>query len=252
MGEGDSVEQAGREPDPKSAESADFYDEIYARKDYEGEAARIAALVRQRNATATTLLDVACGTGRHLEQFAGSFACEGLDINPALLEIARRRCGDVTFTQANMTAFELGRTFDVVTCLFSAIGYARTVDRLDAAVSTMARHLAPGGVLVVEPFVKPDEWVVGRVAVETPVDDGRRALVRMATSDRVDDLALLDLHYLSGRDAEVEYSREHLEIGLFTFEQYTAAFEAAGLEEITVDTEGLIGRGLVTGVRPER
>ncbi|MCZ7530141.1 MAG: hypothetical protein M5U31_07215 [Acidimicrobiia bacterium] len=151
-----------------------------------------------------------------------------------------------------MTTFELGRTFDVVTCLFSAIGYAQTVDRLDAAVSTMARHLVPGGVLVVEPFVKPDEWVVGRVAVETPVDDGRRALVRMVTSDRVDDLALLDLHYLSGRDAEVEYSHEHLEIGLFTFEQYTAAFETAGLEEITVDTEGLIGRGLVTGVRPER
>lgn len=251
---GEGVEDNGTgnatEDDPRRAESADFYDEIYAGKDYVGEAARVAALVRERNPAAATLLDVACGTGRHLEHFAESFACEGVDINPALLDIARDRCGDMPFTCADMTSFDLGRTFDAVTCLFSAIGYARTAEGLEAAVGTMARHLASDGVLVVEPFVKPEEWITGRVAAETAADDGRRALVRMVASGRVDDIALLDMRYLSGRDGEVEYSREHLEIGLFTFEQYTAAFDAAGLVEITVDTEGLIGRGLVTGLRP--
>ena len=37
---------------------------------------------------------------------------------------------------------------DVVTCLFSSIGYARTTDRLNAAVASMADHLLPGGVLI--------------------------------------------------------------------------------------------------------
>ena len=46
--------------------TAEFYDLFYDEKDYAGEAARVRELVAARYAGARTLLDVACGTGRHL------------------------------------------------------------------------------------------------------------------------------------------------------------------------------------------
>src|SRR3712207_7289123 len=40
------------------------------------------------------------------------------------------RYPDVRFHQGDMTDFDLGRRFDVVVCLFSAIGYVLTEERL--------------------------------------------------------------------------------------------------------------------------
>ena len=94
---------------------------------------------------AASLLDVACGTGKHLELFRSWYEVAGIDLNADLVAIARERLPDVRLEVADMTAFDLGRRFDVVTCLFSSIGYVGTVERLDQAIATMAAHLEPGG-----------------------------------------------------------------------------------------------------------
>ena len=86
----------------------------------------------------------------------------GLDLDPQLLAIARERLGDVELHEGDMTAFSLGRRFDVVTCLFSSIGYVGTVERLDDAIAAMAAHLNPGGVLIVEPWLTPEAWMADR------------------------------------------------------------------------------------------
>ena len=46
--------------------SARFYDAVYSFKDYEAESQRLQALIEERSPGAATLLDVACGTGKHL------------------------------------------------------------------------------------------------------------------------------------------------------------------------------------------
>ncbi|TSA50235.1 class I SAM-dependent methyltransferase, partial [archaeon] len=65
---------------------------------------------------------MACGTGKHIEYLKDQFEIEGLDISREMLEIAHVRNPNVTFHQADMTDFDLGKKFDVITCLFSAIG----------------------------------------------------------------------------------------------------------------------------------
>ena len=75
---------------------------------------------------ARALLDVACGTGKHLERLAQDHSVEGMDLDAALLELALRRLPGVPLHQADMTSFELGRRFDAVVCLFSSIGYVKT------------------------------------------------------------------------------------------------------------------------------
>jgi SAM-dependent methyltransferase len=223
--------------------SADLYDAFYDTfKDYEAESARVRELI---GPGWRTLLDVACGTGRHLALLRGDLEVSGLDLDPELLAIARERLPGVELYEADMVAFDLGRRFDVVTCLFSSIGYVVTEERLRAAIACMAQHLEPGGVLIVEPWLAPDVWRAGHVAMLT-VDEPERKAVRITRAGRRDDVSLLEFDYLVVTPARAEHFTEHHEMGLFTDAQYRAAFEAAGLA-VAHDPEGLMGRGLYLG-----
>jgi SAM-dependent methyltransferase len=226
---------------------AALYDAIHEvrGKDYGLESLRLLEMVALGRPGATSLLDVACGTGRHLQHLSHSLECAGLDADAGMLALARLRCPDLSFTQADMVDFDLGRHFDVVTCLFSAIGYVATEERLDRSVACMAKHLSRGGLLIVEPWFQPEEWSDGIVNMNT-VDQPELKAVRMNISRRQADVAVLDFHWLVGTPQGIESFVEHHELALFTWDQYRAAFERAGLE-VEVDKRGLSGRGLVVG-----
>ncbi|HLY27056.1 MAG TPA: class I SAM-dependent methyltransferase [Aggregatilineales bacterium] len=232
------------------AKSARFYDAIYAAqgKDYAREAQQIHELIRQhKKSDGNTLLDVACGTGKHLQFLKKDYMAEGLDIDAEMIKAARAQQPEITFQQADMLDFRLDRHFDAIICLFSAIGYAKTVANLARAMQTMAQHLKPGGVLIVEPWLLPDGFTAGLV-FSTTVDQPDLKITRMNLTRRESDLSFLDYHYLVGTPQRIEYFTEHHELGLFTDEEYLAAFAQAGLAT-TFDAQGLTGRGLYIGVK---
>ena len=229
--------------------SQHLYDRVYAFKDYPAEARRLAELIEARRPGARSLLDVACGTGKHLAELRGRFPdAEGLDLDEGLLDVARERLPEVTFHHGDMTSFDLGRRFDAVTCLFSAIGYAVTEERLRAAIAAMASHLEPGGVVLVEPWLEPEVWKPGHLHLLT-VDDPDVKIARATAAGLEGTVSIMDFHYLVLTSAGAEHFTERHEAGLFTREQMTEAFEAAGLA-VEYDEEGLIGRGLYVATRP--
>lgn len=99
--------------------SATWYDRFHANKDYAGEAQRVTSVIRAHHPGAQTLLDAACGTGRHLEHLRGEFACAGFDLDAGLLAVARDRLPGLELAQADLAEFDLHRRFDAVICLFS-------------------------------------------------------------------------------------------------------------------------------------
>ena len=66
---------------------------------------------------------------------------------------------------------------------------------------------------------------------------------RMSLSGREGDISVLLYHYLSGTPENVEHYTERLELGLFTRDEMTWAFESARMA-VRYESEGLMGRGL--------
>lgn len=223
---------------------AQLYDPIYETlKDYAQESAQLLELIKQKGALAgTTLLDVGCGTGQHLAHLRKHFKVEGIDLDPDMLSLAAERLPGVQLHQGDMRKFDLGRTFDVVVCLFSSIGYTRSLQGLREAVRTMARHLKPGGLLIVEPWLTPDGYVAG-IPHGAFVDRANLKIARLDVSVVRRRLSVLDFHYLVATPTGVERFRERNVLGLFSRDEYLKAFELAGLL-VSFDQEGLIGRGL--------
>ena len=227
-----------------------IYDAVYdaAGKDYRAEATRLTELAgRHGSSGGRTLLDVACGTGRHLEHLAGDFDAVGLDIDPEMLAIAQRRLPDTELHEADMRSFDLQRTFDIVTCLFSAIGYMQTGEELRAAVATMARHLAPGGLLFLEPWIFPEQFDEGHFEALL-VDEPQLKIARIGRSRRRGDGCTVVMHFLVATPQDTEFFEEQIPMGLFTHAQYEMALTAAGLS-VTFDSAGLMGRGLFIGIK---
>lgn len=230
--------------------SAALYDLVYtAMKDYPGEAETIHAWIEQRRPGARSLLDVACGTGLHLARLKEWYRVEGIDLSEGMLAIAQERNPDVTFHRADMRDFDLGERFDVVTCMFSAIGHAADTRELDACLSAFARHLAPGGLCIVEPWVRPEDWIDGYVDADSASSDGR-SVARIGRSRRSGRRARLFLHYMEGTAAGVRYFDETLEVTLFTDAEYRHAFAQAGFSSIERAEPGFMGRGMWFGLLP--
>lgn len=211
--------------------SAWYYDAIYEGvKDYRREADDVRQLLAQyAERDIGDLLDVACGTGLHALYLSENLRVEGVDLSAELLAVARRRLPDVTFHQADMTAFETGRTYDAVTCLFSAIGHLPSTDALHSAAACMARHLRAGGVLLVQPWLHPDDFVAGLIGHDV-VETAEFKLARVSRSWIEGRRARIEFHYVVGRPDGIEHFVEEQTISLFTIQEHIDAFEAAGLE----------------------
>lgn len=232
------------------SKTARYYDKIYAFKDYRVEVERLTVVIRENlRSDGNRLLDVACGTGHHVEYFKEQFEVEGLDISQELLDFARQRNPGLPFHQADMIDFGLGRQFDVVTCLFSSIGYVKTLDNIRKAVACMTRHTMPGGLVIIEPWFTPDAWHAPSVHA-LYIDEPDLKIARVNTSFVKGRLSYFDLHYLIGTPEGTEHLVERHELGLFETDEMRAVITDAGLE-VAYDAEGLTGRGLFIGQRPQ-
>jgi SAM-dependent methyltransferase len=165
-----------------------------------------------------------------------------------MLQQARRKHPDIKFYRGDMTRLRLGKRYDVITCLFSAAGFVKTRAKLRTAIACMADRLKPGGLLLLEPWFSPRQWMVGRLHANF-VDQPDLKLARISISKRRGNLSFNDEHFLVASKKGIEYFVERLELGLFTPEDYVEAFRDAGLR-VEHDKKGLISRGLYIGRKP--
>jgi SAM-dependent methyltransferase len=225
-------------------ESEEFYDIIYSTfKDYPGEAARIAELLRGLQPRCRTVLDVASGTGEHARLLALlGFEVDGLDLDPAFVRIASRKHPAGRFFQGDMTDFRLPYRYDAVLCLFSSIGYLKTLDRVGRALIRFREHLQPGGVILVEPWLQPGVLDTTRITRQAGEANGVR-VSRVTRAEAEERLSRLIFDYEITDGNGTRHAHEVHELGLFTTAELMDTFRAAGLDAHH-DPKGLCDRGL--------
>jgi SAM-dependent methyltransferase len=224
---------------------------MYSFKDYPAEAAMVREAIESHcKSEGNSLLDVACGTGKHLAELANWFDAWGLDLDEELLEVAAERVSRERLLHGDMRGFDLDRRFDAITCLFSSIGYMTNSRELHQALENMARHLKPGGVLLVEPWLYPDQYQSPHLHMLT-VDLDDLKIARISNGRREGDVSVIDFEYLIMTfDGPIRESERH-ELGLYPREQYEDAMRSVDLE-VEYDPIGPMGRGLFIGTSASR
>ena len=134
-----------------------YYDLLYREKDYAGEAAYVARLIRAARPEATCILDLGCGTGRHARELAAlGFTVTGVDRSAEMVALARQLpTAGVRFFEGDLGTVRLDERFDVVTSLFHVFSYQTTNEALSAAFATAHAHLRDGGILIFDVWYGP-------------------------------------------------------------------------------------------------
>jgi SAM-dependent methyltransferase len=110
----------------------------------------------------TSVLDAGCGTGRvAIELRRRGRTVTGIDLDPRMLEAARRKAPDITWVEGDLAdpALTLDRQFDIVAMagnvlIFVAPGTEGSV------LANMARQLLPGGRVIAGNSLGPDRLAV--------------------------------------------------------------------------------------------
>lgn len=136
---------------------ADYYDIIYGEKPYADEARFVDAQLKQfSEGKIETLLELACGTGRHafeLEKLG--YRIVATDYSEDLLRVALNNANvsgsTIDFRLQDMRTLSLDEgSFDAAYCLFDSIGYVQTNEAIRDVLESVHRHVRCSGLFVLE------------------------------------------------------------------------------------------------------
>jgi SAM-dependent methyltransferase len=198
--------------------------------------------VQEARAANGPVLEIGCGTGRVLIPTArAGIGITGLDVSPAMLDVLRRKLVDepsdvrarVRLHVGDMRSFELGDRFALVTIPFRPFQHLLTVDDQLACLTSIHRHLLPGGRLILDLFNPSIDYLAnrptGEILPEGPpvtLPDGRQLerSFRIVAQDRFRQVNDVDLIY----DVTESDGRKRRAVHAFSM-RYLFRFEAEHL-----------------------
>jgi len=82
-----------------------------------------------------------------------------------------------------MVSLHLNKKFDIITCLFSSIGYVKTYANLEKSMNSFAKHLKTGGVVIIEPWFTTKTYKTGTPHLTT-YEDNDLKIARAVVSNK--------------------------------------------------------------------
>ena len=145
-----------------------YYHILYQNRGEEEAKGFIEALLLKLNLpSGASLLDLACGKGRHsITLNSYGFKVLGVDLSSNSIKKAKlNENPNLSFDVHDMREPVKGRTFDAIFNLFTSFGYFDTHEENKQVCESMAQMLAPGGRLVID-FMNAKKVVSGLVPFE--------------------------------------------------------------------------------------
>ncbi|MEO7993501.1 MAG: class I SAM-dependent methyltransferase [bacterium] len=194
----------------------------------------------------TQLIDLACGTGRHLVPLAqAGYQVIGLDLSAHMLDQAAAKCSvadiRVPLHQADMRDLPDLEPVDAIICMLSAISHMLTVDDLQRALRGIHGLLKPGGTFIMDTV--NSVWLLERFKPEIvtfhPIPHG---YVQRTTRHRIESANALLHHeeYILRVTSEGARGQSlTTPLRLFTWPELQLHLRLAGFAEATLYGESI-------------
>ena len=189
-----------------------------------------------------TILNMGCGGGKNAYNLKGYYSVTGIDLSPAMLDLARQLNPECQFIQADMRDFNLDRTFDAI-LVDDAISYMTSLEELRLVFACAWRQLASDGVLLVSPDETRETFRQNHTEVSPA--EGRR--FPWPGQDRPADLDVVFIEnyydpdpadstyeatflYLIRKGGKLQVETDHHRLGLFSLEEWRDTLRIAGFK----------------------
>ncbi|MCH8988862.1 MAG: class I SAM-dependent methyltransferase [Chloroflexi bacterium] len=199
-------------------------------EEYGGEAAVFVDIIYEKLGRGRcTLLELGVGGGHMLSHLTADFECTAVDLSPDMLALSQGLNPGVEHHVGDMRKIRLDQTFDAV-LVHDAASYLLTGQDLQETFATAARHLRPGGILMVAPdWVQetfPDGWVYAwdrqQGGIEVKIEEV------MVDPDPSDTQVESTYTYTIKKDGKVTVEVDTHLTGLFAINTWTSLMEGAG------------------------
>jgi len=208
-----------------------LYLQVYSHRDSEEANRCVDTILRETGLDNTSaqlsVLDIACGAGRH----AFAFARKGMqvtanDLSRFLLDTASEQaCTEglcIDFNRCDMRTLRLGKQFDLVVQLFSSFGYFETDDEDRMVVRNVTNMLSSNGWYVLD-LINP-AWLRQHFVPRSEKHVGELSITeeRQLSDDKV--VKNITIH--DTEHHELTFSES---VRLFSCEEITSLLESEGL-----------------------
>lgn len=125
--------------------------ELAISRDTPREVETIHEVIVKFHPTASSILDLGCGIGRHStvlnEQYG--YHVTGVDQSEHMLKIAKQRCPSCTFVQGDLRSIDLTQTFDVAIIMWTTFNYLSSPSEAHLFFENVHKHLNSNGLLII-------------------------------------------------------------------------------------------------------
>jgi SAM-dependent methyltransferase len=221
-------------------ELAEWWPLLSAPEDYATEAAKYAQLIlTHAHRPVSEVLELGSGGGNNASHLKHQFSLTLVEPSNGMRKVSRALNPECRHVPGDMRTVRLGRTFDAV-FVHDAIGYMTTESDLRKTLTTVALHLAPGGVALVCPDAtretfRPGVHFGGHDEPRSAGDDRFRSLryLEWTLPPKNDSATHYDAHFailLRRRDGSVRVIHDVHRLGLFPRATWKSLFGQAGLQ----------------------
>ena len=212
---------------------------ITSPEDYAGECEFYVNLIQENSRIETkSLLHLGCGAGGYDYTFKKHFKVTGVDISERMLDIARKTNPEVEYLKGDMRSLDLNKSFAAVV-IPDSIDYMLSPAELKSAIAVAARHLKPGGVIIITAKTKEEFrennfcYTGSKDKVEITIFENNYI------SEKTPSGYEATLVYLIRNKGELSVYSDNHKLGLFSQKRWFSIFKNEGLRVKRKRLEGI-------------
>jgi SAM-dependent methyltransferase len=161
---------------------AKFYDRLMS--DSSLRSKQVMRCIERYRPTASSLLELGCGTGAVLYGLSAMGSLAGMDISRNMLDVARARLPGAQFIQGDISSFDLGCRFDVIVCTYDVLNHLAEFNRWISCFACTCKHLAEGGLFIFDINTVGHMNRVAREQHQVHEFDGNTVIINVSAEDR--------------------------------------------------------------------